>query len=48
MTGQFAALMRSVLDWIAAPERRPAWEPPNLLAKYALTTAALTLAERTG
>jgi hypothetical protein len=46
--GQFVALLRAVLGWIAEPARRPAWERPNLLAKYALTTAALARAEQTG
>jgi hypothetical protein len=43
---QFVALMRAVLAQIARPEQRPAWEAPNLLAKYALTTGALALAAR--
>jgi len=44
--GQFVALMRALLDQIARPDRRAAFEAPNLLAKYALTTGALALAER--
>jgi predicted dehydrogenase len=46
--GHFIALMRTVLDQVARPDRRPAWAAANLLAKYAVTTAALALAERSG
>ena len=46
--GHFIALMRAVLDQVARPDQRPAWEAANLLAKYAVTTAALALAERSG
>jgi predicted dehydrogenase len=46
--GQFVALMRRVLEGVAARDRWPAWEPANLRTKYSLTTAALALAERSG
>jgi predicted dehydrogenase len=46
--GQFVALMRAVLDQVAQPDRRPVWESANLLAKYAVTTAGLAQAERSG
>lgn len=42
--GHFIGLMRAVLDQVARPDRRPAWETANLLAKYAVTTAGLALA----
>jgi predicted dehydrogenase len=46
--GHFIALMRAVLDQVARPDRRPAWEAANLLAKYAVTTAGLAMAEHSG
>lgn len=43
----FARLTRQFLDYVHHPESLPAWEKPNLLAKYYLTTAGLELARLT-
>jgi predicted dehydrogenase len=46
--GHFVALMRGLLDQVARPRRQPVGEADNLLAKYAVTTTALAVAERSG
>ncbi len=42
----FALLTRRFLDYVQHPESQPAWEQPNLLAKYFLTTAGVELARQ--
>ncbi len=42
----FALLTRRFLDYVHHPESQPAWEQPNLLAKYFLTTAGVELARK--
>jgi len=43
----FEGLVAQFLGYVADPARIPAWELPNLLAKYALTTEAAALAQKT-
>jgi hypothetical protein len=40
----FASVLREFVTYVGDRSRIPAWERPNLLAKYAVTTRAVTLA----
>lgn len=40
----FAAVVREFVDYFNNPRQVPAWESPNLLAKYHVTTTAVRLA----
>lgn len=42
----FALLTRRFLDYVAAPRSVPAWEKPNMAAKYYVTTKGVELARR--
>lgn len=42
----FAMLVRRFLDYMKHPETLPAWEEPNMLAKYYVTTEAIRLARQ--
>lgn len=42
----FALLVRRFLDYMERPETLPAWEEPNMLAKYFVTTEAIRLARQ--
>ncbi len=43
----FGAVTRQFLEYLADPRTLPAWEKPNMLAKYHVTTQGVSLA-RTG
>ena len=43
----FGQVTQTFLEYLAAPQTLPAWERPNLLAKYRLTTLGVERA-RTG
>jgi predicted dehydrogenase len=43
----FALLTRRFLDYVHDPRTLPAWEKPNMLAKYFVTTESLKLARET-
>jgi len=43
----FALVARRFLQYVRDPEALPAWEAPNLLAKYFVTTQGVALARRT-
>jgi len=42
----FGLLTRRFLDYVANPRSLPAWEKPNMLAKYYVTTKGIELARR--
>jgi hypothetical protein len=42
----FALLTRCFLDYVRNPKSMPAWEKPNMLAKYYVTTQGIDLARR--
>ena len=42
----FTLVIRRFLDYLKRPETLPAWEDPNLLAKYFVTTEAIRLAQQ--
>jgi predicted dehydrogenase len=42
----FAEVTRQFLAYVAAPAKLPAWEKPNLLAKYFVTTAGVQVARQ--
>jgi predicted dehydrogenase len=44
----FALVCRRFLDYVRDPTALPAWENPNMLAKYYVTTKGIELARRTG
>jgi predicted dehydrogenase len=44
----FAEVTRQFLAYLAEPASLPAWERPNMLAKYFVTTAGVELARRAG
>lgn len=43
----FALLTRRFLDYVRNPKSLPAWEKPNMLAKYFVTTEGVKLARQT-
>ena len=43
----FALLTRRFLDYVRNPSSLPAWEKPNILAKYFVTTEGVKLARQT-
>jgi len=43
----FAMLTRRFLDYVRDPKSLPAWEKPNMLAKYFVTTEGVKLARQT-
>jgi len=43
----FAQVCRQFLDYVRNPDLLPAWEKPNMLAKYYVTTKAIELARQT-
>jgi len=43
----FALLTRQFLDYVRNPQSLPAWEKPNMLAKYFVTTEGVKLARQT-
>jgi hypothetical protein len=42
----FGLLTRRFLDYVANPRSLPAWEKPNMVAKYYVTTKGIELARR--
>lgn len=44
----FALLTRQFLDYVRHPKAIPAWEKPNMLAKYFITTQGVKLAREAG
>jgi predicted dehydrogenase len=44
----FGEVMRQFLDFLEAPKTLPAWERPNMLAKYFITTQGVRLARAGG
>jgi predicted dehydrogenase len=42
----FSVLLDTFLKYVRNPESQPAWEKPNMLAKYYVTTAGVALARR--
>ena len=43
----FALVCRRFLDYVRDPDSLPAWEKPNMLAKYYVTTKGIELARKT-
>jgi predicted dehydrogenase len=44
----FGEVARQFLQYLQDPARLPAWEKPNMLAKYRVTTEGVRLAQQTG
>jgi hypothetical protein len=44
----FGQVARQFLRYLQDPASLPAWEKPNLLAKYRVTTEGIQLARRAG
>ncbi len=42
----FALVCRRFLDYVRHPKSLPAWEKPNMLAKYYVTTKGIELARQ--
>ncbi len=43
----FARVMNQFLGYLKEPRSLPAWEKPNMLAKYYVTTQGVALSQRT-